>query len=1285
MPDINFGAPQQTSVQSQALQQIDYRTQPFANKDFVRNMQWLNESVTTLSQYQQTLQKGVDNANQNIIDQIESFAADLLVVIGGLEPTGVNLGDLAYVLQAVGALLGIDPDTPFPLNLLEAGWHMFSNFIAPLPQFSDLLFDTLIAWSEQIGLSGDAVDSIQEFSDAAVDLFNGIDDFFGVMGDMFSFLLKGLGLGHGSANIGVFQELWDNVTGFLSNLLEGPTELLLDMLSRITVVIFKSLTWLANFLNPMKWLEGTGLQFVGPQLVPEVSSLTADWSVGSNISTAWVFDDTTKKDDTDLGSFKTTGNGNSKRVLTQSITPCVPGEQYHVSAWVKWSGIPTGTSTAGACIVFYSSTTEVSTTNVNLADGHGASGGFGQVAQIVTVPINVDGFKIGCRVSSAINTGTVWVTQLSCTGETPLGVGLAQGILDFPNRVMAGLREAMDNLLDFLFGEHSIAGHILAEVIPPLHAGIIQFGTFAKAMVDGLEDVLSDVWDHITGVIGDLADLVYNLIHDPIGTIGTIAQSMVEGLTDALSNAWDFITDVANGLADLIYNLIHDPLGTIGDILSTVWDAITDTAGNLADLIYNLLHTPMEVIGALAQGAIDGLVDVLQDLGDGLNNTIDNVVNLIHDLLEAPMEVIGTLSQNMIDGLVTALDNLENFIQSVIDKILTSFAGVPVIGGLATHLADVFNDLWDKLFGDDTPQSTITAAAVPSLDGSKIGTGSVAAARIASLDAAKITTGSFDTARISDGAITNIKVNDISGSKVNAGTVSATYIASLDASKITTGTFAQSMVTNLTTDLSNLLPTAVYSTKLTAGHNLSTNPSFENTSIWFTSAANSALDTAQHRTGLRSGKLTANGSSAVRGYLATNTTGGILMNCTFLQVFYLEAWVYGKSTNAQTSGGSNAISLGVALYNSSGTEVATVTSALTTASTSLNGAWTKISGYVQVPSSPSTTTHFTPFAQLSASVSNNEVYYFDDVVIREVTDANQINQALYGQNTTASTVSTGAVPSLDASKITTGTLGTSRIADAAITNVKINDLSGSKINTGTVSATYVASLDASKITSGTFGSSYITDAAITNAKLAASGLSATKFTTGTLPIGQVPTGSLDKNNISDLGTLYTAHSDAVGSGATIVRTSTSNVTISNANTGPVYFPTSFFGVNAISSADITVDTASGGFEVSLEGWYRVDLCFKINAGVSAIWNICPVVFKNGSVYKYGADGCSQSTGSVRLRTIMSSFEVYLEAGDNVLAGYDAENATGTISSVLTGEASGTMSYFSISLTNRSLA
>ena len=107
-----------------------------------------------------------------------------------------------------------------------------------------------------------------------------------------------------------------------------------------------------------------------------------------------------------------------------------------------------------------------------------------------------------------------------------------------------------------------------------------------------------------------------------------------------------------------------------------------------------------------------------------------------------------------------------------------------------------------------------------------------------------------------------------------------------------------------------------------------------------------------------------------------------------------------------------------------------------------------------------------------------------------------LNTALYNSQTPAATILTGAVPGLQASKITSGEFGSAQIAANAITNAKL-----------------ASDLDATKLTAGTLPIARIADAAITTAKIGdnqitgakTAGLDATKITGGTIGEGFIPT------------------------------------------------------------------------------------------------------------------------------------------------------------------------------------
>ncbi|ARQ95465.1 minor tail protein [Mycobacterium phage Shandong1] len=185
--------------------------------------------------------------------------------------------------------------------------------------------------------------------------------------------------------------------------------------------------------------------------------------------------------------------------------------------------------------------------------------------------------------------------------------------------------------------------------------------------------------------------------------------------------------------------------------------------------------------------------------------------------------------------------------------------------------------------------------------------------------------------------------------------------------------------------------------------------------------------------------------------------------------------------------------------------------------------------------------------------------------------------------------------------------------------------------------------------------------------------------------GFISSTSNGGNNIPAQATVVScADSDpaaATGSGAKMSRTSTATV---SPQSGRALAPANFYQSLDLATPDILAHVPSGKFTVSLAGWYRAEIAFRVddNAFGSA-WNLAPILYKNGTVHRVGTDAYAFFFFGVGAgaRFAQTSFAVYLDAGDYIQAGYDAST---NISNALKGEASGVETYFSISLLNRSL-
>lgn len=255
-----FGGAQPGTRESAALQDIDSRTKSFVNRDFVKNIQWLNQSVDTLSAYTQKLQAGVESANQNALEQIQGFWADMFVLFAGLEPTGIDVGDVKYVLQGIGALLGINPDTPFPLNLAEAAWHLFSTYIIPLDQFTDVIFDAILAWAEELGLSPDFIASITELRNAIGEVTDSFSEFFNSLSDLLSAL--------GFMDFSDLGEFLASLLDLFDQISLGPLKPVLSLLADLGIPFINGLTQAVNLITAFTSLLSGDFEHVDDSALP---------------------------------------------------------------------------------------------------------------------------------------------------------------------------------------------------------------------------------------------------------------------------------------------------------------------------------------------------------------------------------------------------------------------------------------------------------------------------------------------------------------------------------------------------------------------------------------------------------------------------------------------------------------------------------------------------------------------------------------------------------------------------------------------------------------------------------------------------------------------------------------------------------------------------------------------------------------------------------------------------------------------------------------------------------
>lgn len=400
MTDI-FG--QYQSQTTRQLAQINSTKYPDTNKDFEENIRRLNSFVDYISQYLQMMQKGVDQANQDIIGKIRDFGSNIAVLLAGGEIfNGMDLGDLQYMLPALGALLGFDSDVPFPINLFQAAEHFLLGYIVPLDAFTVAVEELVTSLLNTLGLDAESIASVVELIQALGGFAMSISDFisalFGLL-NIFAIDTEGLG---------PFADLWHAISQLLSGLnlaalgdVLNPvfhtlapwiSELaqLLNNVSQIIEAFSGGLTDLQgvlnfatmftgfiDFLDPLfdpveslgSWILGAllpnGVLAAGHpipaidlsgnipaeilSLIPvgAIRDILANFLPNPNFDTAasitdggglWSWANVVSA----LGvghAVTATCDGTLKELYSDPATPCAPGDKIDVKHWLKWTGV----------------------------------------------------------------------------------------------------------------------------------------------------------------------------------------------------------------------------------------------------------------------------------------------------------------------------------------------------------------------------------------------------------------------------------------------------------------------------------------------------------------------------------------------------------------------------------------------------------------------------------------------------------------------------------------------------------------------------------------------------------------------------------------------------------------------------------------------------------------------------------------------------------------------------------------------------------------------------------
>lgn len=662
----------------------------------------------------------------------------------------------------------------------------------------------------------------------------------------------------------------------------------------------------------------------------------------------------------------------------------------------------------------------------------------------------------GNVLTDLINGVNYWLGDLMGFLNNPagLGTGIVTGVIS------AARIAALD-------ASKIVSGIFSLPLIPSLPATIITSGLLNAAQIPGL-----DATKIVSGLLS--AAQIPSL---PAGWGKTIDATLMANVTVANTASW--LTAADQSISDFIYQATHGGT-TTGNALSTIKTSLLNFPG--VNIVSNIVAS---VVPALDASKITtGVFGV--PLIPSLPATI-----ITSGLLNAA-QIPGLDATKIVSGLLGAaqIPSLPAGWGKTIDATLMANVTVANTGSWLTAGEQNISDyVYQATHGGTSTGNALSTIKTSLLNfpGANV-VSAIAASVVPVLDASKITTGVFGVPLIPS----------LPATIVTSGLFNAAQIPGLDASKIVTGTFANAMSPGL-------LPQTLWQATTVAAKNLVISPNFEDATVTREAFLNPgggswAYSTDVARSGTQSYKvITSNAGTENDGVvLSPNTIGGTFSGSPFPsaikvqggQWFYAEIYVRGKATNTTTAG---IIYLGTIVKDSSGVNSQTFPAFNANSSTTYfanmsglsSSAWTKISGWLQIPAGYDS---LWPVIYLQNQNVANQTFYFDDGRVVEDTQAQSLTQQLFGGSSILTTVLAGVVPGLDATKIISGVFGTGLIPN----------LPASIINSGTFVASLIPGLDATKIVSGVLATAQVAWAAPIDTLVQAWGGTGTGHTTGDL-------------------------------------------------------------------------------------------------------------------------------------------------------------------------------------------
>ncbi|MCV7101543.1 hypothetical protein [Mycobacterium palustre] len=724
--------------------------------------------LKTLAGQVKQLQKGVNDATQNPIQQIQQFIADIVVLLGGgeLADGALDFGDLKYILPALGALFGFG-DGPFPLDLFAAAEKLFLGYVVPTKQFTDLINNMIGAWMDVFGIDPKFVKDTKALITATGELFGEVGNLLPSVNTFFTALDGAAGGGNaGTAMgplgkaLGAIVKLFASVDlknfgsavefitaaidpwivqltaiiNFLNEVLAVlafPGDVVNDPLPQL-IVPFKNLirflgnvqfgiesfnpisavqTWLGQLLLPLG-----NLSIVQPnlQLNPGFDDSTdlGDADDGKNWTRENLDPPVTDGDwvwdligQTAAGSATVHANGVDHGLLG-NVVYVDEGHTFDFDAYVQWDEL---TAATGA-LALHIQTNDGTNVPIASVTSPGATGSWTHLSGSYTVPADVTSIRLRLYVGSGASAGQVWFDDVNIRRTNLIHQGLIQDLEDN----LAQLFGFFQDLLTAAGAGDVVAlGGDISSALSQAGSALTKIGDMlTNAVVSTpaeLGALVKSAQDNAEAAGTNLQSILNNSEAADYAALGTLVKTAADNAGGALAELGSIITN--SGQADA---------AALGTALSSAISGVTSALSQLGAIVTSSGQADANAVGTALAGALTNAA-----------NAIGQVSDIITNSLQADAAAVGTALSGAVSGLSdlvthsgqpspaatgTAIGTSQTNSQGVIDAIVQAAqndAGLvnQAVNDAKTQLISFFSGLNAAFTGGDVSSPPAASAS----------------------------------------------------------------------------------------------------------------------------------------------------------------------------------------------------------------------------------------------------------------------------------------------------------------------------------------------------------------------------------------------------------------------------------------------------------------------------------------------------------------------------------------------------------------------------------------------